>query len=192
MMARGGRPGFTLIEVLIAAAIIAALSAIVFPVVAEQVERRRVDSAVTTLKSLADAVTAFRVNVGMNPGRLVHLSGPITSTDLNSCGAAYGTPAANSWAGPYYTKQLLSETGLPLSEDNLGRLQNVFVRAPVGVSTPGSLAMQVTGIPLEKVTEIDAAVDGDGGVTTGRVRWTTPVDANGHVTMSYHVAINGC
>ena len=82
MMARGGRPGFTLIEVLIAAAIIAALSAIVFPVVAEQVERRRVDSAVTTLKDLADAVTAFRVNVGMNPGRLVHLSGPITSTDL--------------------------------------------------------------------------------------------------------------
>lgn len=186
------RSGFTLVEVIVAAAIIAALSAVVIPVVAEQIERRRVESAVTTLKSLADAVTAFRVNVGMNPGRLVHLSNPITSTDLNSCGAGYGTPAANAWAGPYYTKQILSETGLPLSEDNLGRLQNVFVRAPVGVSTPGSLALQVTGIPLEKVTEIDAAVDGDGGVTTGRVRWTTPADANGHVTMSYHVAINGC
>ncbi len=190
--ARDGRAGFTLIEVLVAAAIIAALSVIVFPVVAEQVERRRVDSAVTTLKNLADAVTAFRANVGMNPGNLVHLSSPITSTDLNSCGSSYGTPAANLWAGPYYTKQLLLSTGLPLSEDNLGRVQNVLARNPAGVGTPGTLAFQVTGIPLEKVTEIDASVDGDGGMATGRVRWTTPADASGHVTMSYHVAINGC
>lgn len=186
------RRGFTLIEVIVAAAIVAILSAVAFPVVTEQIERRRVDNAITTLKTLADAATAFRVNVGMNPGRLVHLSAPITGSDLNSCGAVYGIPAANSWAGPYYTKQILIETGLPLSEDNLGRVQNVFVRTPVGAATPGTLALQVTGIPLEKVTEIDAAVDGDGGVTTGRVRWTTPADANGHVTMSYHVAINGC
>lgn len=184
--------GFSLVEVIVAAAIIAALSAVVFPVVAEQIERRRVDAAITTMKNLADAVTAFRVDVAMNPGRLVHLSAPITDTDLNSCGAAYGTPAANAWAGPYYTKQIPVSTGLPLSEDNLGRVQNVLVRNPVGVSTPGSLAFEVSGIPLEKVTEIDAAVDGDAGVTTGRVRWTTPADANGHVTMSYHVAINGC
>lgn len=184
--------GFTMIEVLVAMAIIAILSAVSFPVVVEQIERRRVDSAITTMKALADAVTAFRVNVGMNPGQLVHLSNPITSTDLNSCGTAYGTPAANAWAGPYYTKQILQATGLPLSEDNLGRVQNTLVRAPAGVSTPGTLAFQVTGIPLDKVTEIEASVDGDNVATTGRVRWTTPADANGHVTMSYHVAINGC
>lgn len=189
-LARNG--GFTLIEAIVAAAIVAILSAVAFPVVAEQIERRRVDNAITTLKDLADAVTAFRAHVGMNPGRLVHLSSPITATDPNSCGSAYGTPAANLWAGPYYTKRLLIGTGLPLSEDNLGRVQNVLVRAPAGVATPGSLAFQVTAIPLDKVTEIDASVDGDGGVTTGRVRWTTPADANGHVTMSYHVAINGC
>lgn len=197
---RVGRPfadgvrsaGFTLFEVIVAAAIVAILSAVAFPVVAEQIERRRVDNAITTLKNLADAMTAFRLNVGMNPGNLTHLSSPITSTDLNSCGSAYGTPAANAWAGPYYTKQILISTGLPLSEDNLGRVQDVLVRAPAGVATPGSLALQVTGIPLEKVTEIDATVDGDGGGTTGRVRWTTPADANGHVTMAYHVAINGC
>ena len=184
--------GFTVIEVIVATAIIAALSAVIFPVVAEQIERRRVDSAITTLKSLADAVTAFRVNVGMNPGRLVHLSGPILNTDFNSCGVAYGTPAANAWAGPYYTRRLLQTAGLPLSEDNLGRVQNTLVRSPAGVATPGSLAFQVTGIPLEKVTEIEAGVDGDNIATTGRVRWTTPADANGHVTMSYHVAVNGC
>lgn len=185
-------PGFTVLEVIVATAIIAALSAVIFPVVAEQIERRRVDNAISTLKDLADAVTAFRVNVGMNPGRLVHLSSPILNTDLNSCAVAYGTPAANAWAGPYYTQQLLITTGLPLSEDNLGRVQNTLVRTPAGVATPGSLAFQVTGIPLDKVTEIEASVDGDNVATTGRVRWTTPADANGHVTMSYHVAINGC
>lgn len=184
--------GFTLIEVIVAAAIVAVLSAVMFPVVAEQIERRRVDSAITTLKGLADAVTAFRVNVGMNPGRLVHLSSPILSTDVNSCEIQYGTPAANLWAGPYHTRQLLLVTGLPLSEENLGRVQNVLVRSPSGVATPGSLAFQVTGIPLEKATEIDASVDGDGNALTGRVRWTTTADANGHVTLSYHVAINGC
>ena len=184
--------GFTLIEVVVATAIVAALTAVIFPVVAEQIERRRVESAIVTLKNLADAMTAFRVNVGMNPGRLVHLSSPITGTDLNSCGGVYGTPAASAWAGPYYTKQLLVDTGLPLSEDNLGRVQNLFVRAPAAVSTPGTLALRITGIPLDKVTEIDAVLDGDGGATTGRVRWITPADANGHVAMSYHVAINGC
>jgi prepilin-type N-terminal cleavage/methylation domain-containing protein len=189
---RGGRSAFTLIEVIVAAAIIATLSAIIFPVVAEQIERRRVDNAVTTLKNLADAVTAFGVDVGMNPGSLVHLSSPITSADPNSCGSSYGIPAATQWAGPYYTKQLLISTGLPLSEDNLGRVQDALVRDPVGVSTPGTLAFQVTGIPLEKATEIDDAVDGDSNGSTGRVRWTTPADASGHVTMSYHVAINGC
>ena len=191
-MRRAGRPAFTVIEMVVATAIIAVLSAVMFPVVAEQIEQRRVDKAITTFKSLADAVTAFRANVGMNPGRLVHLSNPILSTDLNSCGAAYGTAPANLWAGPYYTRQVLVATGLPLSEDNLGRVQNTLVRSPAGVATPGSLAFQVTAIPLAKVTELDASVDGDGGAGTGRVRWTTPADANGHVTMSYHVAINGC
>src|SRR5688500_18482326 len=140
--------GFTIIEVIVAAAIIATLSAVVFPVVAEQIEQRRVDKAITTFKSLADAVTAFRANVGMNPGRLVHLSDPILSTDLNSCGVAYGVPAANLWAGPYYTRQILVATGLPLSEDNLGRVQNTLVRTPAAVANPGSLAFPMTGIPL--------------------------------------------
>lgn len=191
-MGRGRPVGFTVIEVLVTMAIIAILSAVSFPVVAEQIERRRVDSAITTMKTLADAVTAFRANVAMNPGRLVHLSSPITTSDVNSCGVAYTAAAVNAWAGPYYTKHLLQATGLPLSEDNLGRVQNTLVRSPAGVSTPGTLAFQVTGIPLEKVTEIEASVDGDNVATTGRVRWTTPADANGHVTMSYHVAINGC
>lgn len=191
-LTRASRRAFTVIEVFVAMAIIAVLSAVMFPVVAEQVEQRRVDKAITTFKSLADAVTAFRANVGMNPGRLVHLSNPILSTDLNSCGVAYGTPAANAWAGPYYTRQILVATGLPLGDDNLGRVQNTLVRTPAGVATPGSLAFPVTGIPLDKVTLIEDAVDGDGSATTGRVRWTTPADANGHVTLSYHVAINGC
>ena len=192
VLTRSRDDGFTVMEVLVAIAIIAILSAVSFPVVAEQIERRRVDSAITTLKSLADAVTAFRANVAMNPGRLAQLSSPITTSDVNSCGVAYTTAAVNSWAGPYYTRQLLQTTGLPLSEDNLGRVQNTLVRTPAGVSTPGSLAFQVAGIPLNKVTEIEASVDGDNVATTGRVRWTTPADANGHVTMSYHVAINGC
>ena len=186
------RAAFTVIEVVVATAILAALSAVIIPVVAEQIERRRVDSAITTLKNLADAVTAFRVNVGMNPGRLVHLSAPITAMDVNSCGAAYGIPAANAWAGPYYTKQLLISTGLPLSEDNLGRVQNAFGRTSAVGSTAGTLVLEVSGITLEKVTEIDAAIDGDGGLTTGRIRWTTSPNPDGHVTMSYHVAINGC
>lgn len=182
--------GFTLIEVVVAVAILVILSAVSFPVVAEQVERRRVDNAITTLKNLADAVTAFRANVGQNPGQLVDLSNPITTSGANSCGIPYTTAAVNLWAGPYFTRQVLNTSGLPLSEDNLGRVQNVLVRTPVNAP---SLAFRVTNIPLDKVTEIDAAVDGDGNVGTGRVRWTTPASpTTGYVTMSYHVAINGC
>lgn len=187
-----GAHGFSLLEVVIAIVIVVVLSATVLPAVAEQVERRRVDAAIGTLKDLADAATAFRKDVGMNPGQLIDLSNPITTAGTNSCGVAYTTAAVNLWAGPYYKAQILITSGLPLSEENLGRVQNTLVRSPSGVATPGSLAFPVASAPLDKVTEIDAAVDGDGSATTGRVRWTTPANANGHVTFSFHVAVNGC
>ncbi|MEO7648772.1 MAG: prepilin-type N-terminal cleavage/methylation domain-containing protein [Gemmatimonadaceae bacterium] len=186
-----GARGFSLLEVVISVVIVVVLSATVFPVVAEQVERRRVDAAISTLKDLADAATAFRKDVGMNPGWLVDLSNPITTSGTNSCGAVYTTAAVNAWAGPYYKAQILIAAGLPLSEENLGRVQNTLVRNPSGLA-PGSLAFQVTDAPPDRVSEIDAVVDGDGNAATGRVQWTSPSGPNGYVTLSYLVAINGC
>lgn len=192
LVARSSRRGFTLLEVVIAVVILVLLSASIFPTVSAQIERRRIESAVSTLKSLADAATTFRKDTGVNPGRMVHLSNPITVSETNSCGAVYTTPNVNAWTGPYYTRQQLPATGLPLSDDNVGRVTNVLVRSPADVATPGSLSFQVVNVRLDQATEIDEIVDGDGSAATGRVRWTTTADANGFVTLSYHVAINGC
>jgi prepilin-type N-terminal cleavage/methylation domain-containing protein len=192
LVARSGERGFTLLEVVIAVVIMVLLSASIFPTVSEQIERRRIDASVKTLKSLADAVTKFRKDTAVNPGSMVDLSNPITTGGTNSCGAAYTTVNVSAWAGPYYTQQLLPATGLPLSSENVGRVNNTLVRSPAGVATAGSLAFQAVNVRLDQATEINEIVDGDASATTGRVRWTTPADANGFVTLSYHVAINGC
>ena len=185
-----------MLEVAIAIAIIALLSASIFPTVAEQSRYGRVRHAAKVTRELADAITAFRVNVGMNPGTLRQLTTPITIADVNSCGAAYVSADVAKWLGPYY-RFPLTTAGFPLSEDQFGRVQNGLVRAPANSSAPGTSAIQITGVPLDSAEELNALVDGTRATpelnrTTGRVRWTSPADVNIFVTVSYHVAINGC
>lgn len=189
------RQGFSVLEVAIAVAIIALLSASIFPVVAEKSRYSRVTHAARVSRELADAVSKFRKDVGLNPGTLMQLTTPITTADVNSCGATYVTADVNKWVGPYY-RFPLSTAGFPLSEDQFGRVQNALVRAPA-TAAPGTTAIQITGVPLESATELNSLVDGELATvelnrTTGRVRWTSPADANGFVTVAYHVAVNGC
>ena len=190
------RQGFSLLEVAIAVAIVAVLSASIFPVLAERTRYSRVTNAGRVTRELADAITAFREDVAMNPATLRQLTDPITTADVNSCGATYVTADVNKWDGPYYTRFNISSAGFPLSEDQFGHVQNALVRSPAS-SSPGTTAVQVTGVPEESAGELNYLVDGAAATTTlsrttGRVRWTTPPEANGFVTVSYHVAVNGC
>lgn len=180
-----------MIEVIVAVAVTAILVVSIFPTVSDVLERRRLESAAKTLRELAVSIWAFRADVGVHAGALADLTAPIAVSGVNSCGVNYTTPNVNAWAGPYYTRQSITSSGLPLSSGRFGHAQNALVRTPSGVATPGTTSIVVTGVQSAAAVELNDLVDADGSSTTGRVRWGA-TDPQGFVTMTYHVAINGC
>lgn len=67
---RSLRAGFTLIELVIAIAILAVLALVVGPMVMGQLEKARISSTKSNLKSLKTAVDMFKVDTARYPSRL--------------------------------------------------------------------------------------------------------------------------
>ncbi len=94
--------GFTLLEVVLALFILAALAATLTPSITEIVNRNRVEAEKRTLGELADTITASFENTDLNNLNLAALPGTIgggdTATEFStSSSAAYATTNNNSW-----------------------------------------------------------------------------------------------
>src|SRR5687767_8873289 len=116
----GRRGGFTLIEVVVALAIMVMIAATVSPSIIGYLDRTRLEEAVESLEALRDAALAFYDDVDDYPSELTHLTEPISGDDDNSCGSSYGNGQANRWTGPYLTR-IIPATGLPIF---IGTAQN--------------------------------------------------------------------
>jgi len=93
---------FTLLEIVLALFILAALAATLTPSITEIVNRNRVDAEKRTLGDLADTVTASFENTDLNNLNLAALPGTIAGTDTPtefsaSSTAPYATTNNNSW-----------------------------------------------------------------------------------------------
>lgn len=69
-VSRSVRAGFTLIELVIAIAILAVLAIVVGPMVMGQLDKARVSSTKSNLKTLKTAIDMFKVDTGRYPARL--------------------------------------------------------------------------------------------------------------------------
>lgn len=122
--------GFTLVEMIVAIAIIGVIGVTVFVSNASTTQRGlseldNVEKAARTLTDLSEAIalwterrsgppTSFFHIIGSNPGTLSHLTTPITTTQRNSC--ARGTPLNNAtrygnsqvglWEGQFFRQEL--------------------------------------------------------------------------------------
>jgi general secretion pathway protein G len=93
------RKGFTLIEVIVVAAIIAILAGILVPMIFNQIDEAKISRAQGDVKSISSAIMVFRKDTGQWPNR----TDPATAASntvkvLSSTGAAL-TPALN-WTAP--------------------------------------------------------------------------------------------
>jgi general secretion pathway protein G len=88
--------GFTLIELMIAVAIIGILAAVVVPNFMGYLRRAKVSAAKTELKVLADSILNFNLDTGRYPARLNDLVKRPTEEDV-----------ASKWQGPYLKKKEL-------------------------------------------------------------------------------------
>ena len=173
------RSGFTIIEVLVALAIMVVLGALVVPSIVANVDRARIDAAEESLEGIADAVNLFADRVDEYPGTVTQLVVPITTGDADICGDTYNNGEVNRWAGPYLNRSVPS-AGLPIS---IGTVQNAFTTLadPSGIDylRPG-----VDSVLTEDAEALDRRVDGGDGASGGTIRWS---DIGGGFTTTYYL-----
>lgn len=151
---RATRRAFTMIEMVVALALVAIIGVTIFVVNASSSsaglsDQDHIEKAARTLQDLSEAValwtnrgtgkqTSFFQIVGANPGALSHLTFLITTTQRNSCGRStpltnqsrYTAAQVNRWAGQFF-RQELPTTGFLVApgffaQDALLRYSAVF------------------------------------------------------------------
>ena len=196
---------FTLLEVIVALAVILILAAVSLPSLAGYLDQQRVDETANQLAKVRDALynpatttTAFSQALGgTNAGRLSELDSVIisgnasyaTGTD-NSCGGTFTGGERNKWIsnGPFMTYNSDRTAGMMTP---IGRAEDSLTRIPNSAS-PGVLRLNfLNNVNLDDATRLDALVDGGDGYNAGTVQWTPQTGINGIVTMYYFVPING-
>ena len=140
---------------------------------------------------------------GVNPGRLSDLTNRIASTDLNSCGGAYGA-LANNWTQNFFMQPLATGGTFKIADgfianDQLERYNTAGVLTNLSptssVRGAGTLAIVIPNVSLADAEALSALMEGDQPVPAGSgnfavVRFTP--SGNAPVTVRYHIAIHGC
>jgi prepilin-type N-terminal cleavage/methylation domain-containing protein len=172
MLSKTNRRGFTLPEVLVTVAIIAVLAAIVVPAVTQQVNKGDAPAFLGSVSSLRTAVASFAADVRKLPGELSQLGNIIVATtdeDLAATrdgGVGYTASVVTRWRGPYESSGaavgvLPVGMGWETEDDLVDSLRYVVV----------TLVKQGAPATTADAVELDAAVDGANGATTGIIRW---------------------
>lgn len=185
------RRGFTLVEIIVALAVMLILAATITPSVLGILDKERVENGRAALKHLADGISEFKRDVTKYPSRLSFLSGGITTTDNNSCGARYSAGEVRNYDGPYINRVV--QTGAVLNLQ-IGAARDLLRRVPPTAANAGAagvLQIVVDNVSLQDAESLNDQVDADGGNrTAGTIRWDPPV--NGYVILYYTIGISGC
>lgn len=160
------RLGFTLPEVLVTIAIIATLAAVLLPALTGQISKGDSTRAAEDLKAVQTAVTAFVSDVRRYPGKLEHLTEPITTSDYDALSSTYPDGLSSKWNGPYLNKQL--ETNGTLKTTFGAFIQSDFTDTLVVSST--YLAVRFAPISDADFAKLDALIDDSANSSTGLLR----------------------
>lgn len=199
---RHSERGFTLIEVLVVLALLAALVAIVSPTLFNQLDRGDSTQVAGDLTSVGSAIKSFRVDVSpVFPGDAEDLVTAIEAgTDEDVEGTTYNSGQANRWSGPYLEVEFTQGTdpaasgtvafGTGFSGDVLADFW-VFNSASTATqntdagpsNTTGDwVAVRIDGLTAAEFDAIDEVVDGEIGQGAGRFQW------DGTNTIAYYLA----
>lgn len=168
--------GFTLVEVLVILAILAALTAILVPSVANQVRKGDAGRVTADLDNLRTGIEAFLVHVHRYPGDAEDLGAPITGADTDIHGDAYPPGLVDRWDGPYIDRVFAdggtAETGFGAT------LQDDFTLTEFpAASGIDYLTIRLTAIAAPEFDSVDEAIDGGDGPAAGRFRHFAPGDS---------------
>jgi type II secretory pathway pseudopilin PulG len=186
-------------EVLIALAIMAIASVIVIPTLVSKIRSANASAVGTTLNTINMAVFEYKKAVTVYPSGLDLLAIAPTTSTVDVCGTTAIGSNANSWRGPYITREILA-SGLRVGD---AQIQNVPRRTTSGTAY---MIIDVAGVEQKVADELEAQFDATTSSTTGTVRWTTSAisytagslsssiaaASAGTVNLSYYIPISGC
>lgn len=189
-----------MLEVVISVAIVVTLAVVIVPSVDLLIEKARMDLIEDQLRKIEDGITAFREKTTTNPGRLYHLSRPITTSDSSPC-ALYSNQEVNAWAGtpptggPYVNEAYPDG---PFKIGTFGTANPVLIRDPPtqgGTQRYAFLYYTISGVTRPDAVEINERMDGSADLDpntlnnlTGTIQWDNP-DAEGFVTVTYRMLV---
>lgn len=178
------RSAFTLVEILVAVAILAAIAAVAIPTAQGAIERARITRMSGDLLSIAQAIREYEKHLGTYPLDLDQLTTrPIAGTDKNSCGVTLTAAEVALWRGPYLPRNLPILEGEDTIFDNLKRKN-------ASTKNPDILQISIRQPPASTAYALDSIFDGDGDLSDGTITWNTNQFPNGQ--MFYSMPIQGC
>jgi type II secretory pathway pseudopilin PulG len=168
------RVGFTLVEVVTAIVIVAALIAVTVPVFMQRSRAARADAIVAELESLRTSLFLFYNDVGRIPLRLDYLY-TIPGSPLDVCTNAIPTLNVSRFRGPYVARPIyrLNPAGgvnsyLIATGDSVDTVLN-----PVTFNGVKVVQISVYGPEKDIVDLVDTKVDGAVDLNNGMISWAS-------------------
>lgn len=169
------RSGFTLLEILVALALIGLLAGALVPTVLNQLSKGESNRFAEDLRSVGEASKTFRTDVSRWPGSVAQLVQPPAAGQLDINGQSFPAAGLTRWGGPYLERSALGSSGeLPTAAG--ASIEGAFQRLTWS-GTP-YLAVRVAGVTQTQGRAVSLIVDGDTIVgnstsrdTTSAVRW---------------------
>jgi prepilin-type N-terminal cleavage/methylation domain-containing protein len=158
--------GFSLLEVLVAVALVALLAGALVPAAIGYLESGAAHRAVADLEAVGQAARHFRVDVRRWPGSLADLVGPPAAGAADLAGHPYPATLLVRWEGPYLPSREVGDGSLATAE-------GARIRLLPGVG--GHLVLTVEGLAPGTLARIDQVVDGAEDAAAGRLR----IDSSG-------------
>jgi prepilin-type N-terminal cleavage/methylation domain-containing protein len=163
------RAGFTLAEVLVAIALIAAVSAILIPSVARHLNRASAERVASDLQTVSDGIHYFYIGVERLPANLGQLETP-PATDGTAPALLPGTTIlpdlARKWKGPYLHRRNLAA---PVPTGYGATISSALATGTLnGVVY---LTLSVSGLKPTEFDAVDRILDGGDGAAAGAFRY---------------------
>lgn len=185
------RPGLTVMEMIVAMAIIAFLAAVMVPGMRSRQQAGDAAALVSTLRGLRQAIANYRDHTGWYPSSLVQLQalpGAGDASLTNSCGATVAQATFNArWRGSYYG----GLAGVGGVQVGAMTINPTLARTELGGSR-AFLRIQISDVNRRTAEYADATLDGGTfNGATGAITWTE-TGSTGHGTLYYNLPVEGC
>jgi len=192
--------GFTLIEMVVAVAIIAVVGAVMIPVTYHRLQVSRAEALVSEMENIQTGIQLFQRDVGRYPYRIDYLTtlfDPSPSGIRDVCTAAISAANQAKYRGPYLSKPLQAVDPLNGTPNDYARIasgDSVYTILSAGALGTGRYLQITLRGPSRAITILmDSVADGNVDAAAGRLRYVTPTTAEVNVlTWVFPIGPNDC